>query len=77
MGKGVQTIHQPIIAEALKPYQNIHARIDDIDERVNNQLNELFIPNFAQFMAALDRHRIILVTEKTTTTDYFLSYIGY
>lgn len=40
-------------AEALKLYHNLHARIDDMEERVKNSLWELSIPDLAKFTTKL------------------------
>lgn len=35
----------------MKPYKNLHARMDDIEECVNNRLRKLLVPDFARFIA--------------------------
>lgn len=40
-----------IMDEDIKPYVNLYASMDDMEERVNNRLRELSILDFAIFMA--------------------------
>lgn len=42
-----------IILESLKPYANLHAQMDDIEERVYGRLRELFITDLAKFTVEL------------------------
>lgn len=39
------------MAKAIKTYENLHARMYDIEERVKNRLKELSIIDFTNFMA--------------------------
>lgn len=40
-----------IMEEAMKPHKNLHAHMDDMEERVNNRLSELSSSNFSRFNA--------------------------
>lgn len=50
-----------LIAEALNPYENLHMRMNDMEERVNKRLRELSIVDLSRFTAELklERARII------------------
>lgn len=49
-GKEFKPFVDRIIVEALKAYKNLHSRMDDMEERVNNWLQKLSIPDFAKFV---------------------------
>lgn len=44
-----------IIVEALKPYENLYMRMAYMDERMNNRLRELLVPDLARFTTELNQ----------------------
>lgn len=50
-----------LIAEALNPYENLHMRMNDMEERVNNRLRELSIVDLSRFTAELKLERAKII----------------
>lgn len=42
-----------LVAKAMKLCENLHVRMDDMEERVNNKLREILILDLARFTAEL------------------------
>lgn len=53
-----------VVTEALKPYENLYARIDDIEKRVNNKLRELSIIGLARFSVQLKQTQVDIIELK-------------
>lgn len=53
-----------VVEDALKPYENLHAWINDMEEWANNRLRELSIPNLLRFTTELKQAQTAIVELK-------------
>lgn len=53
-----------VVADALKPYENLHLQIDDMEECVNNKKEDLSIPDIARFTVILKQAQTDIVELK-------------
>lgn len=74
MGFTIQAFVDQIVAEAIRPSQNIQLRMDHMEERINKRLDETSFPDLAKFMVEFKQAQAVIAELKSKQSQQPIFY---